>query len=137
MNNLNDQVKKQIWRDIYKMRKKVERFPELPDIPDAEVYLSILGNIDIHIPFDRNRMEKDKALMEAAGWELKSRTSAGRESRGLAYSRFRKDGIRVDLEYKVNMPGAVCERKLIGTRIVEEPVYEFVCSEGAQEDVYD
>lgn len=91
--------------------------------------------IDIKMPYDIPRVKKFLKQMHALGWK-----SSNFERSRTVYHLYHDDTEgSVWLFLKFDMDGATCERKKIGTKIVEreEDIYEIVCKDGAEEKAFE
>jgi hypothetical protein len=109
--------------------------------------------IQLTVPFNRDYMAALPGMMKAEGWEASGSVEVAdivREAQTTGYSpkqTFRRNvknekldahwstTFYVEITYSTNLEGAKCERVQVGEKTITrtEPVYEFVCKDGAEE----
>ena len=150
-------------RAITEMESVVERkqedlklqycFPEIPEPIDMNwrLYFAWGDSVTVLIPLDfPGAYEYRDYLVEDYGWEYQPDLSEmKKDPKKEIYMRFYKKGedpIRPDVETRTYslkvmlvswLDGGTCQKVQIGTEIIEKPIYELVCNEGAKEETFE
>ena len=122
-------------------------FPEVPE-PDCKWYFYYAWGttMTINLPMDFESANKYKEILEAQGWEFDEKLSnLSKTPDKDIKARFYKTEYSKTLDRDVAfcfafqlvswLDGGTCRKVKIGTKTVEEDIYEIVCNDGADENV--
>lgn len=129
---------------IQERDKDYSWIPDLPKMLNVEnfAWQRAVGQVPrIALPFDRKLMERVKAKMLELGFVLDSENSE--QEAGTNVTRYNRE---VNQCYTIGkgwekylivvfddgQKGSVCKRRKIGVKAVEQPIFEYACSEMSQ-----
>lgn len=111
-------------------------FPEDVELTEYDTieYGMYSQTVDIRIPYNMNRADEMLAYFESVGWS--ERKEAVKDGAMVTffykYERYNDDPIKLDLTMCArnwDYPGQSCKLVQVGTKTVEQPVYEVRCKE--------
>ena len=126
--------------DAVTEREKSANVP-LPEFPDGIYQPSYWRMYSLDVGFSPVNVRTVFRLMIEAGWrcndkadEVIAELKSGKSSSTTTIWWHKDFGPGLWIEFMIGSEGSNCKRVKIGTEMVEENVYETVCTEGAEEN---
>jgi predicted phage gp36 major capsid-like protein len=113
----------------------------IPDFPFAPAYMGYTAFYSpwVEFAYDRRTMAALRQFMTEQGWALKWEITEAEVKSSREYPRqmWVKEGVNetypfdaeLFLAFNDHQAGSVCVRKQIGVKSVEQPIYDFTCTE--------
>jgi hypothetical protein len=114
----------------------------LPEGTPTPIHISnnIVDDLWLVYPYDKVLIMTVLEIFQSAGYEVvvaRTEAEASEYKNPLYRTRVgnHPEEVLVMIEFDPTRPGSTCVRKQIGTKVVEEPIFEFVCPEANNEHV--
>jgi hypothetical protein len=105
--------------------------PIVTRLEDLGIEPKFFTSLDINFTGDAHKLAAVVRILRVAGFTSNNPDKPKPNQTGW-YSWFRKEG--VDIEIWLNFSSSVCRRVKVGTKMVEQDIYETVCGERVYDD---